>query len=372
MDVDHRRFDMGVAKQRLNRADVIAVLEKMRRKGVAEDMACHPPRYACGRGGDRDRLLHGRLVDVPPPPPARHRVDAQVGRCEQVLPREALRGAGRLPLEGERQLDPALTGLDVRSVPNAACFDDRPKRLDEPLEQRRHSVLVALAASNRQLEAVEFDVHQPNRLRLADAQPAAIHEHGDQPERRWDLVHDQGDFATAEDRRKPSRGARAHRVEGTRIDLEHLLVEKHDRVHRLILRGGGDLPLDGEMRQTRLHLRRAHRTRMPPSVASSVKALEGHDPHPIRLFGTTREMPAAGDRNELLVKHGCHLARWYRSIGAIGAIPAAMTRSPRSRPAPVLRKRRTVTPRVLRKPKNRPLGTVLHQEIARPVRGWGR
>jgi len=211
---------------------------------------------------------------------------------------------------------------------------------------RLHAVVVALAASNRQPEAVEIDVRHTDRTRLADAQPAAIHEHGEQPDRRRDRVDDQDDFTAAQDRRKPSRGARPHRAEGTRVDLERLLVEKHDRVRRLVLRGGRDLPLDGEMRQKRLDLHRAHRTRMPPSVASSVKAKEVHDPHPIR-----------------------HLARRYRPIGMT---LTAMTHSPQGRPKRVLRKHRTVTPRALRKEKNRRLRAVLHPKVARKASRWDR
>lgn len=125
----------------------------------------------------------------------------------------------------------------------------------------------------------------------------------------------------------------------------------------------------GEMRRKRLDLRGAHRTRVPPSVASSVKAQDGHDPHPIRPLAATRQMSAANDRNEPLLKRACQLARRYRPIGVA---LTDMTRFPRSRPEPVLRRQRTVSPRVPRKEKSTLLCAALHPKVARKARRWGR
>ncbi len=103
-------------------------------------------------------------------------------------------------------------------------------------------------------------------------------------------------------------------MKGTRVDLQHLPIEKHDRVQGLVLRGRGDLSLDGEMREKRLDLSSTHRARIPPPFAYAVKAKVGDDPHPVRLLRAAREMSAADDRNELLVERGSHRPRPYHPI----------------------------------------------------------
>ena len=40
--------------------------------------------------------------------------------------------------------------------------------------------------------------------------------------------------------------------------MEHLAVEKEQRAKGLILRGGGDVAFDGQVREKRFHFRAAH------------------------------------------------------------------------------------------------------------------
>ena len=49
--VDHRRLDARVAEQLLDRADVVAVLEEVRRKGVPQCMTAHVLRNPGGSRG---------------------------------------------------------------------------------------------------------------------------------------------------------------------------------------------------------------------------------------------------------------------------------------------------------------------------------
>jgi hypothetical protein len=80
------------------------------------------------------------------------------------------------------------------------------------------------------------------------------------------------------------------------------------------LRSGGDLSLNGEMREKCLDFRSPHRAQMPPSFVSAVEAKEGHDPQPVCLLDAAREVSTTEDRDELLVERGSHRRRPYHPI----------------------------------------------------------
>ena len=93
----------------------------------------------------------------------------------------------------------------------------------------------------------------------------------------------EADLLRGEDRRDPPRvaGARQLLQPGQR-DAQDLAVKKEQGAQRLVVRGGGNVPLAGQHRQERLHLRRAHVARMPQPVPAHEEA------HPVnvRLFST--------------------------------------------------------------------------------------
>ena len=74
MSVDHRGTHVGVPEQLLNRADVVAIFQKMRgermtqgvRAGWLQDASPEPPIF--------DGLLQNRFVKVVPTPLSRHPV----------------------------------------------------------------------------------------------------------------------------------------------------------------------------------------------------------------------------------------------------------------------------------------------------------
>jgi hypothetical protein len=89
-------------------------------------------------------------------------------------------------------------------------------------------------------------------------------------------------------------------MELTRLDPEDLLVEEDNCIERLVLRSGGDLPLDREIAQERFDLGRARLAWVPPSAGPAVEAQEGHDPVPIRSFGPEGVVLPPDDRRELI------------------------------------------------------------------------
>jgi len=55
--VDHRRPDVAVTEEFLNRTDIVTVLEQMSREGVAEGVAARGPGKSGPRDGVFDRAL---------------------------------------------------------------------------------------------------------------------------------------------------------------------------------------------------------------------------------------------------------------------------------------------------------------------------
>jgi len=164
--VDHGRLDVGVAKEGLDRANVVAILKKMRRETVSEPMARHAPRDARGSCGNADRPLDGRLVNMPASATTGNRIAAEVRCGEQILPLEQPRCPRRLPFEREGQLDPPLARSQVLQVQFAAPLDQLAQGLHELLGERSHAILVAFSSAHGELQAVDVDIHLPARHRL--------------------------------------------------------------------------------------------------------------------------------------------------------------------------------------------------------------
>ena len=71
------------------------------------------------------------------------------------------------------------------------------------------------------------------------------------------------------------------------IALQHVAVEEEDRALGEILRGGGDLAVDRQVRQKRLDLRRPKRLGVPLAVEED----EAFNPIDIRLLGPDAVVP---------------------------------------------------------------------------------
>jgi hypothetical protein len=73
-------------------------------------------------------------------------------------------------------------------------------------------------------------------------------------------------------------------VEPRKFDLQHVAVEEKKRAERLVLRGRGDLPVNGERRQERGDFGAAHLGRIALAVEEDVPL----DPVHVRAFSVRR------------------------------------------------------------------------------------
>jgi len=78
-------------------------------------------------------------------------------------------------------------------------------------------------------------------------------------------------------------------VEPRQLDVEHVTVEKQQRLQRLVLCRGADCAFDREMRQKLLHLASAELARVPSLVEGDITP----QPLQVRLLGTQRQMTRA-------------------------------------------------------------------------------
>ena len=118
--VNHGCFDILVAEQLLNRADIVAILQEMGGEAMAEGVAGDAFGEACGAGGAFDRFLHrrGRHMET-----ARESVIAIKGKRgggEEKLPAPFTAGVGQFAVQGIGQFYLAQTGVEIGAID---CLD---------------------------------------------------------------------------------------------------------------------------------------------------------------------------------------------------------------------------------------------------------
>src|SRR5579859_799213 len=101
--VNHRRTHIGMAKQFLHRADVIARLQQVRCKAMPECMTTRGLSNACLADRRLHGTLHGSLVNVVSSRVSRIDIPAQRGGREYVLPAPLGREGRKFALQRLRQ-----------------------------------------------------------------------------------------------------------------------------------------------------------------------------------------------------------------------------------------------------------------------------
>ena len=79
MGVDHRRTDVAVSQQLLDRSYIVSVLKQMSRKRMAKSMATCGLVDACANPGILYGFLQNRLVEMVPALLSDHRVSIVAG-----------------------------------------------------------------------------------------------------------------------------------------------------------------------------------------------------------------------------------------------------------------------------------------------------
>ena len=121
---------------------------------------------------------------------------------------------------------------------------------DEGGRQGCDAFFVALAGTNRDLFIAEVDVLDAQAEGFRDAEATAIEQVDNQLRDPPDDRQEPGNFIASEDDRDVGIPVGPKSVDTFRERKgEHLLIQKYQRVHGLVLSGGCDVRIDGQMGQ---------------------------------------------------------------------------------------------------------------------------
>jgi hypothetical protein len=220
---------------------------------------------------------------------AGRRVGARARRGEEVLPGEARRGARHLVAERVGEIDLAAAGCKLRAVTRGDPLDLRLERVAQAGGQERRPVVLALAAANHDLAALEVHVLDAKGDDLGETEAAAVHEVADQAKRRLELVEHGAHVGPGEHRREMLGALGTFEARELRHGkVEHAAIQEDDGAEGLVLRGGRGAALLGEMIEESGDLGSVQL----PRVAAAVEADEGSDPVGVGFLGARRVVQA--------------------------------------------------------------------------------
>ena len=321
--VDHGRSQVFVTEQGLDGADVCARLEEVAGEAVAEGVTGsalvelrRPRRFLYG-------LLHRRLVQVVEDGPARRRVGARSRGREDVLPGKRRRRVGHLGAQGVWEVDFAPTRGELGPVLPLHFVELSSQTLTGPRRQKRGTVVIPLAAAHHDLPALKVHVLHPYREAFEQAEATAVEDFANEPERELELVEERVDIAAREHRREMVGAPGAlQALQIGHLQTEDAPVQEDEGAEGLVLRGGREPALHGEVVQEAGCLRWAH----VPWVAASVETDERVDPVEIGFFSARRVVKAAdGGLHGLNEGHGDAPGR--ARVNALGGDEEVSTRA---------------------------------------------
>ena len=223
-----------------------------------------------------------RLVEVVTPPLARFRITVGPSRGEHPLPDPFAPGIRVLPGERGGQLDPASALLEIALVPGADGLK-MPREIS--FERRREhcdAILVALSTPHHNLIPGEIDVLDAQAAAFEQAKSRSVEQRNHEPWCAGQRGEDCGDLLARQDYWQTFRALGPDdAVEPRQVDLENVPVEEEEGAKRLVLRGRGDAPIDGQRAQEARDLGGAHLGRVALAMEEDVAP----DPRDVRRLG---------------------------------------------------------------------------------------
>jgi hypothetical protein len=301
MGVDHGCFDIGMAEEFLDGADIVAGFEQVGGEGVTEGVATDGLGYAGNAGRPADFLLQAGYIRVMTAEDARARIDREPVRGKDVLPLPLAGGGGILALKGIRQVDAAGSERTIGIEHTADTPQMILQRSMEAIREDRDAVLEAFAVADEDLAEVEIRILDAQAEDLHEAHSAAVKELGHEKVRAGEPGQQGEDFLLGKHDGEAGGAFGAHEMEG-RIQLfaQDVAEEEDQRVHGLVLGGGGNLFADGEVGEKSGDLRFGQ----PFGREGGMEGEESADPIHIGLFGADGIMPEADAGAEAIEQDG--------------------------------------------------------------------
>jgi hypothetical protein len=167
------------------------------------------------------------------------------------------------------------------------------ERLRDLFGQDGAAILLTFPIADQDLPIREVKILHPEAERFGEAQARAIQQLGDEPVRpAHPIEHGMGLCARQDDGETAGPLCALDDLDRPEVGVEHLIVEKQQRAQGLILRGGGHLPLAGEMIEKHADMRGIE----VPRVDRAVEAHEALDPAAVGALcvETVVQSPAGG------------------------------------------------------------------------------
>jgi hypothetical protein len=229
------------------------------------------------------------------------------------LPGPLAAGVRQLVRERVRQFDPAGTGAKVGGVLAFGGVAMGTQRLEQGSRANGLTVLVALAGAHRDCGAREVDVLDAQVQRFEQAQARAVEQAADEAGRAGEKGEHGGHLGAVEDDRQMLPPVGAHQVvEPRQVEAERVAVEEEKRGEGLVLGGGRDPFVDGQVRQEGRDVGRAEFARVPAMV------MEDEPPHPVgvRLLGARAVVARAQVAGESSSRRGSITLSECKATGA--------------------------------------------------------
>jgi hypothetical protein len=154
--------------------------------------------------------------------------------------------------------------------------------------QHRHPILLSFATPDHDLVPIEVEVLDAEVDTLLKSDARAVQQRHDEPHRAVNLLDQLADFfSTEHDRQLVRHPCPRHMLDRPDVKAEYRFVQKQHRAQRLILRRRADLFVDGEPREKRDKLGRAHRRRVLLLMKEDVPP----NPVDVRLLGPATVVP---------------------------------------------------------------------------------
>ena len=264
MGIDHGGFDVLVPEQLLDCSNIIAGLEEMCGEGVTQGMGCDMLVDLCPASGFTDGFLDHRFMNMMAACDACAFVSGQTACGKDVLPEPFPVRIWVFVLESQGKINCPKAIQQVFLVDDLYIFQVNTQGLNERVRQDGEAVVLPFPISDDDLMVVKVYILDPQAQGFHDAQPASIHNLGNEPVGTGELGEQSFDFVLREDggdcagtlRSKPcKRGF-------IQLDVEGMPIEEEDGAECLILGGSGDFLFGCQVSEELTDLLGAHLARV--------------------------------------------------------------------------------------------------------------
>jgi hypothetical protein len=186
----------------------------------------------------------------------------------------------------------------------------------ELFREHNHTVFAPLTVEHGDLMHGKIDILDPELTAFRDPEPAAVEHAYHEPGGTFQEAQDLGHFFPGHDNRDAQWSFSPHGINGLiELNIENIAIQKNNGIEGLVLGGGADLSVHGQMREKSFDLCRSHSAGMPHVMKDNIL----FDPGEIGLFGSDGIMFAAQYIPDLIrqldpLRHHSLLDRQIRSI----------------------------------------------------------